>query len=204
MEGGGRPAGRQDPRRLLAQGRPADVVGQCSAPAASSSRTATCGRSSIDVRVFKVGCGRSLRRGRPAEAWQGWRSGDPKGNARRRQRAGEISPRLMWSFLTAGAAGGAPARRAAAGGVGTADAASRAQFPLGTTVSCAWATRFWMVPDSGSFEVVPSASCADCRCVHSASRCCTGGSRRRRQTTYAEPDGGASRREVDITSARAR
>ncbi len=55
--------------------------------------------------------------------------------------------------------------------------------------------QFWMVPDSGSFEVlVPSASCADCRCVHSASRCCTEGEGRGAdsKTTYAEPDGGAA------------
>ena len=36
--------------------------------------------------------------------------------------------------------------------------------------------RFWMVPDSGSFEVlVPSALCRDCRCVHARSACCKSG-----------------------------
>ena len=38
-------------------------------------------------------------------------------------------------------------------------------------------------------------------CVHSASRCCTEGEGRGAdsKTTYAEPDGGAAGREVDIT-----
>ena len=113
----------------------------------------------------------------------------------------------MWSFLSAGAAPKAlqpdVQQQEASTPPRTACLSARnflnTQYTVSVRVGNA---QFWMVPDSGSFEVlVPSASCADCRCVHSASRCCTEGEGRGAdsKTTYAEPDGGAAGREVDIT-----
>ena len=50
-------------------------------------------------------------------------------------------------------------------------------------------TSFWTVPDSGSFELlVPSATCNECRCVDSASECCTE-SRADSKQTYLGPTG---------------
>ena len=106
----------------------------------------------------------------------------------------------MWSFLTAGAAPKAlqpdVQQQEASAPPRTACLSARnflnTQYTVSVRVGNA---QFWMVPDSGSFEVlVPSASCADCRCVHSASRCCTEGEGRGAdsKTTYAEPDGGAA------------
>jgi hypothetical protein len=50
-------------------------------------------------------------------------------------------------------------------------------------------TSFWTVPDSGSFELlVPSATCNECRCVDSASECCTE-ARVDSKQTYLGPTG---------------
>ena len=58
-------------------------------------------------------------------------------------------------------------------------------------------TSFWMVPDSGSFELlVPSASCSECRCLDSSSQCCTE-ARTDNKQTYAQP--ALSQRQVTMT-----
>ena len=65
-------------------------------------------------------------------------------------------------------------------------------------------SRFWMVPDSGSFEVlVPSAACRDCRCVHSRSTCCkegTGlGGDSKSVYTQVGPGAATASKRVDVT-----
>ena len=64
--------------------------------------------------------------------------------------------------------------------------------------------RFWMVPDSGSFEVlVPSSNCRDCRCVHSRSACCKSGIGKggdsKNVYTQAMPGLAQTAKRVDVT-----